>query len=176
MDIVIRQEEPADYPIIFDLIQKAFSTLEISDQTEHLLVDRLRQTDAYIPELSLVACYNKSIVGHIILTKIHIQTKQRTFKSLALAPVSVLPEMQGNGIGSKLIRTVHDIARSIGFESIVLIGHEDYYPRFGYELASTYGITFPFDVPEKNAFVIKFNPKPFSFDEGQVIYPEAFLG
>ena len=175
MEIKIRQENEKDYKCVFSLIEKAFSTIEYSDHQEQFLVERLRKSDAFIPELSLVAEIEDKIVGHILLTKILIQNENQAFNSLALAPVSVLPEFQGKGIGAKLILRSHEIARQLGYESIVLLGHQDYYPRFGYELCEKYNIKLPFDVPAENCMVIELIKGSLEKVSGEVVYQKAFF-
>ena len=132
MKINIRQETPNDYPMVAKVVETAFRNDPFGDHTEHLLVARLRKSAAFIPELSLVAEQESKIVGHVLLTKIKIINDKASSDSLALAPVSVSPEYQRQGIGSQLIRAAHQKAKELGFKSIVLLGHADYYPRFGY--------------------------------------------
>ena len=175
MEIHIRQEKPADYSLVNQLIWLAFRDMAESDQTEHLLVDRLRKSDAFIPELSIVAEMDGKIVGHILLTKIHIQNEQQHFESLALAPVSVLPEFQNKGIGSKLIVQAHKVARELGYKSIVLLGHEAYYPRFGYQRARKYGIQLPFEAPDENCMVIELVEDGLKGVSGMVVYASEFF-
>lgn len=175
MEVLIRQEIQSDRATINDIVQNAFAELEISDQTEHLLVQRLRKSKEFIPELSLVAIVNEKLVGHIILTPIKIKNEKVTTPSLALAPVSVLPKMQRKGIGSALIKSAHQIAIDLGHTSIILIGHEDYYPRFGYLQANEFGINFPFEVPHQNGFVIELVIDSLCDVKGTVTYPPSFL-
>lgn len=171
----IRQEKLSDHKAIFALIEKAFANMTISDHQEHHLVNRLRKSDAYIPELSLVAEVDDKIVGHILLTKLKIKNGDKEYDSLALAPVSVLPEYQGQGIGSQLIRQSHSIATELGHQSIVLIGHEAYYPRFGYLPAHSYDIQFPFDVPKENAMAKELITDSLREVKGMVTYPKEFF-
>ena len=175
MNIKVRQEQPQDYPIVEKVVEAAFADEKMSDQSEHLLVARLRKSKAFVPELSLVAETNGQIVGHILLTKIQIKNDTRTYPSLALAPVSVLPEFQRKGIGSKLILKAHEAAQAVGFQSIILLGHADYYPRFGYERTSRYGIRLPFPAPEENCMVLGLQPEGLEGVSGEVIYPKAFF-
>ena len=128
---------------------------KISDHKEQFLVQRLRKSTAFVPELSIVAEIENKIVGHILLTKIKIKNGQDEFNSLALAPVSVLPEYQGKGIGGMLIQEAHKKARELGYQSIVLLGHEKYYPKFGYKQADFFGIELSFDVPKENCMAIE---------------------
>lgn len=123
MKVRIRTEEKEDYKTVFELIQNAFENEEYSDHREQYLVGRLRNSDAFIPELSLVAEVDNRIVGYILLTKIGIVDDNNSHTSLALAPIAVSPRLQGNGIGSQLIETAHEKARELGFGSVVLLGH-----------------------------------------------------
>ena len=175
MEILIRKELKEDYPFVFEVVKKAFENVVYSDQSEPYLVQRLRVSEAFIPELSLVAEYKKEIIGHIILSKIEIHNADKKFSSLALAPVSVLPSFQSQGVGSQLIQKAHEIAQAMGFESIVLIGHEGYYPRFGYQPAGQYEISFPFEVPKENAMVIELLKGALDHLKGIVVYPKAFF-
>ncbi|SOE20277.1 Predicted N-acetyltransferase YhbS [Spirosomataceae bacterium TFI 002] len=174
MEIKLRQEKPSDFKAVFDLIEKAFRTEKFSDHKEQFLVERLRQSAAFIPELSIVAETEGKIVGHVLFTKLKIKNDENEFESLALAPVSVLPAYQRQGIGGKLIEHGHILAKKLGFSSIVLLGHEDYYPRFGYERADKYGISLPFEVPKENCMVKTLTKKGLEAVSGMVVYPEEF--
>jgi len=175
MEIILRQENKNDFESVFHLIEKAFEKEEYSDHKEQFLVERLRKSDAFIPELSIVAEIDNHIVGHILFTKLQIKNETQTFPSLALAPVSVLPEFQGKGIGSKLVLYGHEIAKSLGYKSVILLGHQDYYPRFGYELCEKYNIKMPFDVPAENCMVIALTEDGLKDVSGEVVYPKAFF-
>ena len=175
MEIKLRQENEKDYKSVFQLIEKAFEHEEYSDHKEQFLVERLRKSNAFIPELSIVAELENKIIGHILLTKLEIKNDSESFESLALAPVSVLPEFQGKGIGSKLILQSHKTAKDLGYKSIILLGHQDYYPRFGYELCEKYNIEMPFDVPAENCMVIVLVENGLAGVSGKVVYPPAFF-
>jgi len=173
--LTIRQEEEKDYRKVFELTEEAFRTMEQSDHQEHFLVERLRKSDAFIPELSLVAENEDGVIaGHILFTKIKIENSSESFDSLALAPVSVKPEFQNEGIGGQLILFGHLVAKELGHQSVILIGHEDYYPRFGYEKTSNFGISFPFDIPEENGMAIELVENGLKNVTGVVKYPKEF--
>lgn len=175
MNVHIRQESPADYPAVEQIIEAAFKTMEHSDQNEHHLVARLRNSIAFLPELSLVVSIDDRIVGHILLTKIKIKNASNSVDSLALAPVSVHPAHQRMGIGGQLIEHAHKIAKTLGFGSIVLVGHEAYYPRFGYQQADKYGIRLPFEVPPQNVMLLELQPNSLQNVHGVVEYALEFF-
>lgn len=120
MNITISQETQNDHQAVFNVIEHAFATEAMSDHQEQFLVERLRKSSAFVPELSIIAEVEEDgqfhIVGHILLTKIRIKNDKKSFESLALAPVSVLPEFHGKGIGGKLITHAHEVARELGFQ------------------------------------------------------------
>jgi predicted N-acetyltransferase YhbS len=175
MKIKIRQEAPIDYPAVFKIIEDAFKTLEISNHQEQFFVERLRKSEAFVPELSLIAIIDDKIVGHIVLSKINIKNEEKEFQTLILAPVSVLPEFQNRGIGSQLINEAHKKAIELGFKSVILVGHEDYYPRFGYKKSVAFGIKQPFDVPEENNLVVELVENGLNDVSGTVEYPRYFF-
>lgn len=167
--MIIRKEERNDYEAVYEVIKKAFEGAMHSDGTEQDLVVRLRDCEAFIPELSLVAEINGTVVGHILFTKVEIGDTVQ----LALAPLAVLPEYQKQGIGQALIQAGHKKASELGYEYSVVLGSELYYPRFGYEPASNYGIRPPFYVPSTNYMVctLQENVREVA---GGVIYSEPF--
>lgn len=175
INITIRQEIPGDLPDILDLVEKAFEDVAESDHQEQYLVERLHDADTFIPELSLVAVNSKgNIVGYILLTKVKIVSADSTTVSLAVAPLAVHPAYQNNRIGGMLIEEAHQTAKAMGYGSAVLLGHKDYYPRFGYRKAIDYDIRFPFDAPQECCMVIELLPDALSGVSGTVHYPECF--
>lgn len=173
--ITIRQEQPSDYSAVFQLIEAAFKTDPHSDGSEQHLVERLRKSQAFIPELSLVAELDGQVVGHLLISKITIKNDEQSQEELSLAPVSVLPQFQGRGIGSALIKKGHEIAANLGFGIIVLLGHETYYPKFGYQQADLVGIRFPFEAPLINCMVVELQANALSKISGTVEYPPEFF-
>jgi len=174
METTIRQEIANDFESVFKLVEEAFKTLQISDHTEQFLVDRLRKSEAFIPELSLVAVDGEKVVGYILLTKVNICNNDKKFEALTLAPVAVLPAYQNLGIGGKLIKQVHAAALKLGFGAVILVGHPDYYPRFGYKKASDFGIRQPFDAPDECCMAIELYEGSLSGITGIVEYSKAF--
>lgn len=165
----IRQETPADYPVVYTLIKDAFASAEHCDGNEQDLAAALRQSTSFVPELSLVAEADGRIVGHILFTKIRIGTSTQ----LALVPLSVLPAFQGQGVGSALVRRGHQIARDLGYSYSVVLGSETYYPRFGYRPAGAFGIAAPFAAPPENFMAIRLRDDAPAV-HGVVRYDPAF--
>ncbi len=175
MRISIRQEKEKDFQAVFSVIERAFKDELLSDCKEQFLVERLRNSVSFIPELSLIAEFDKQAVGHILLTKIKIVNDTHSFDSLALAPVTVLPEFQKQGIGGQMITYAHKKAIELGHKSIVLLGHKNYYPKFGYLPANKFGIEFPFDVPDENCKVLELIENGLKGVAGKVKYPYEFF-
>lgn len=167
--VEIRQENKNDYEEIYNVVKTAFETAEQSDGNEQDLVVALRNSDSFIPELSLVAIKDNKIVGHILFTKIKIGNHEE----LALAPLAVLPEYQKQGIGSKLIQQGHKIAKELGYHYSIVLGSETYYPKFGYVPAIQYGIKAPFEVSNENFMAIKLNDTDVEI-KGIVQYAKGF--
>lgn len=149
--MIIRQERPADRVLVYDVVKTAFSLAEHADGNEQDLVDMLRKSAAFVPQLSLVAEDNGKIVGHILFTEITVNDSIQ----LALAPLAVLPEYQRQGIGAALITQGHETARTLGYGYSVVLGSERYYSRFGYLPSEQYGIKPPFAVPREKYMVCK---------------------
>ena len=167
--IEIRQESQKDYEEVYMAVKTAFETAEHSDGNEQDLVVALRNSDSFIPELSLVAVKEDKIVGYILFTKIKIGNHEE----IALAPLAVLPEYQKQGIGSMLIEQGHKIAKQLGYHYSIVLGSENYYPKFGYIPAIQYGIQAPFDVADENFMAIKLNATDTEI-EGVVQYAKEF--
>lgn len=175
MDIIIRPERNTEYNKTEEIIQKAFLNEEYSDQKEHLLVNRIRKSDAFIPELSLVALnQDEDVIGHILLSKIKIVDGNNKVDSLALAPVSVTPEYQKKGIGSQLIRAALKNAKDLGYHSVIVLGHKDYYPKFNFKPASLWNIQAPFEVPDDVFMALELTPNSLEKVQGVVHYSKAF--
>ena len=167
-NIIIRTESALDYTQVHHLLRAAFN-----QEDEALLVDRLRNSKAFDPSLSLVAVETEDVVGYILFSKIVIGD-HRAHRSLALAPVAVLPEYQSKGIGGKLIEEGLARSRELGYESVIVLGHADYYPRFGFKEADNWNITCPFPVPRENFMALSLNPGGLDSVSGEVRYADEF--
>ena len=176
MNCVIRQESPADYHTVHQLIKDAFQSVPQSNQTEHDIVARLRNSPAFVNGLSLVAELDGVVIAHILLSKVLIKNEDSEFECLSLAPVSVTPKFQKQGVGSQLIKHAHREAKDLGYTAVVLVGHASYYPRFGYVPSIEHNITFPFDSPAVNCMVKELVPNALLNVSGEVEYPKEFFG
>ncbi len=167
--MLIRQETSKDYNDVYNLIKEAFATAEHSDGNEQDLVEALRNGDAFVPELSLVADIDGKIAGHILFT----EGKVGEDTTLVLAPLSVSPKYQKQGIGTSLIKEGHKIAKKMGYQYSLVLGSESYYPRFGYLPAEQFGIEIPDGMPAENFMAIQLqeDAKPI---RGAVTYAKEF--
>lgn len=173
--LTIREEEIKDYNEVEKVVEESFKTAEFSDKDEHNLVGRLRKSNEFIKELSLIAEEENKILGHVLLTKALINGENTSFETLALAPLAVLPEYQKSGIGKILMNKAIERARDLGYKSIVVLGDENYYPKFGFEKASKYGVKAPFEVPDEAYMILELLPGGLNGVSGVVEYSKALF-
>lgn len=174
-NLTIRKEILSDYDGVIELTAKAFETMPFSEGDEDKLVDKLRKAPTFIPELSMVAELDGQLVGHILFTPLVIENGQQQFQSLVLGPVSVLPEFQKQGIGKELILAGHQKAKELGFHSVILIGHPEYYPRFGYKTASGWGLKVAMELPSDDVFMaVELSEGALKNVSGMVVFPPEF--
>lgn len=165
----VRSEEPSDYQKIYEINKIAFG-----GEVEARLVNNLRKTKGFIPQLSLVAEKDGKVVGHILFSIIHINTGADNIPVLALAPMAVLPEYQKQGIGSLLIKEGLIKCKELGHKIVVLVGHPNYYPRFGFTPANERGLKLPFEAPEESFMVYEIIPNSLAGITGTIEYPPEF--
>lgn len=146
----IRPEEPRDYVAVERLTLAAFETFTYPDGSrdpfvkEHYIVHTMRDVPAFVPELDFVGELDGEIVANIIYTKSKVvRTDGSEVTTLTFGPVSVKPELHGQGLGSEIIRHSLTRAGELGFGAVIIVGHPGYYPRFGFKAASEYGLTMP---------------------------------
>jgi len=129
--IIIRNENKGDVSAIAEVTVAAFRTLEISNHTEQFIIEALRAASALT--VSLVAEMHSRVIGHIAFSPLTIS--DGTLNWYGLGPVSVLPEYQRQGIGSALIGEGLSRLKALGAGGCCLVGHPEYYRRFGFENA-----------------------------------------
>jgi predicted N-acetyltransferase YhbS len=169
MDIQIRKETPDDFQQVARLIEMAFRRKNEAD-----LVEKLRHNKKYNSNLSFVAEYNGVVVGHVLFSPIVIRSGDTERESLALAPLSISPEFQKMGVGGRLIEEGLRTARELGYSSVIVLGHPEYYSKFGFVPARKWGISVPFKVPDDTFMGIELQADALLKSGGVVEYPEEF--
>ena len=161
----IRDEVPDDFAIVSEVLTAAFNS-----PGEAGLVDRLR--DKAAPLVSLVAESSGVIVGHILFSPVTIENADALL--FGLAPMAVRPADQRSGIGSALVR--EGIARcvSLGAAGVIVLGHPDYYPRFGFVPASTFSISSAYDVPDEAFMALELSQGSLASIAGVACYHPVF--
>jgi putative acetyltransferase len=167
--ITIRSESPNDYSQISDVIYSAFE-----QKNEVRLVKTLRASPDFIGELSLVAILNNLIIGHILFSKIIIKSEKAEFPALALAPLAVKPEFQNQGIGSKLVEKGLEECKRLNHKIVIVLGHPNFYPKFGFKPANDFGVMAPFAVPNESFLILELTSGALRSVSGIVEYPLAF--
>lgn len=148
MPVAIRQETPADYDEVYELVKAAFTTSTNEGEWDYL--NEVRKKDTFIPELSLVAeDESGKIVGQIVLYKTDITTPNGAVTELLLSPISVLPEYFGRGIARAMMREAFGIAKSMGYTVVLLCGEPDFYHKFGFKGSYEYGVFHAVDKTKK---------------------------
>jgi predicted N-acetyltransferase YhbS len=174
-EITVRAERPEDAPTIADIVMRAYANVAYSDHREHLMIERLRGTAAYIPALSLLAEIGGQAAGHILMTKASIVGGHSSVETLALAPLSIVPDHQSCGLGKRLVRAAKRQAADLGFGSITLVGIPSYYPQFGFEPLSRYPITLPFNAPDDDCMILPLTSHALDGVAGLVQYADGWL-
>ncbi len=166
--LTIRPETGQDYAAIARVTEAAFGK-----PREALMVDAVRSSDGFVPELSLVAELDGVDVGHVMLS--YVELGEDSHRVLELGPMSVVPEHQRTGIGSALVEEAIHRANKRGEPLVLVLGHPTYYPRFGFRPASTLGITPPDPEIRDEVFMAiplrAYHPAL----RGRVTFPPAFV-
>jgi predicted N-acetyltransferase YhbS len=172
-EITIRTEEEKDYQEVITLNEEAFRFNNFTDGKEGDLVRQLRISKVFIPELSIVAEYMNSIVGHILISKVYLEGINSR-EILSLTPMCVKPVFHNKGIGTLLIEEGLKRARELGFDSIIVIGHPSYYPRFGFKLASAFNLKLTFECPDEAFMAQELTPGSLKDTGGVIKLPPEF--
>ncbi|HSL58317.1 MAG TPA: N-acetyltransferase [Acidimicrobiales bacterium] len=168
--IEVRPETPADHVAIRRVVRDAFPGPE-----EAQLVDALRASEVYRPELALVATVDGEVVGHVMVTRAALVDGERRRTVALLAPLAVAPDHQRRGVGAALLAEVARRAAASGEPAIVLEGDPGYYGRHGYEPAARYGIEMPLPSwAPLEAAQVRWLGDPDPSLRGRVVYPPPF--
>jgi len=165
--MTIRLENPEDIPAIRIVNERAFGRPAEAD-----LVDALRRNGK--ASISLVAVDDGSIVGHIFFSLVTIQSKWTELMGIGLAPLAVIPERQNQRIGSMLVEQGLGRCREEGHKYVVVLGHPDYYPRFGFVPAGRFGIKSEYDVADEVFMVMELREGALKGCAGVVKYQPEF--
>lgn len=165
--IEIRAERPEDAAAVRRVNELAFGRAE-----EAALVDALRA--AADPHVSLVATDGDEIVGHIFFSPVSLEPEGQPFAAMGLAPMAVLPGHQRRGVGSELVRAGLGECRRAGRNVVVVLGHPEYYPRFGFRPAGGAGLRCEYPVPDDTFMVVELEPGALAGRRGLVKYHPAF--
>ncbi|TWD83985.1 putative N-acetyltransferase YhbS [Kribbella amoyensis] len=162
---ITRAETTADVAAVREVNLQAFGRTYEPD-----IVDALRADPAaWLPGLSIIATTpDGDVVAHALLSRCHVDD----VAVLSLGPVAVRPAYQRQGAGSAAIRAALDAGREAGEAAVVLLGHLEYYPRFGFEPAASFGITHA-DVTGPNVMALQLDPAR-AMPSGQIRYPAAW--
>jgi len=165
--VAIRREEPRDADAVRRVNELAFG-----EPTEANLVRAL--TAAGAPTLSLVAEKDRYVVGHILFSPVTIETPAGQVTAIGLAPMAVLPDQQRKGIGARLVQEGLAELRRLGHDAVVVVGHPEYYPRFGFKRASQFGLRTEIDCPDEAFMAIELRPGVLAGRAGMVRYRPEF--
>jgi putative acetyltransferase len=163
--LIIEAERPEDRDAVAAVNRAAFG-----GEDEAAIVERLRRDGGVV--LSLVAREHESVIGHILFSALPVEIDGRRVRALALAPMAVLPARQSRGVGSELVREGLRLVSNGDWEAVFVVGHPQYYPRFGFsaDLARKFASPFPGD----HFMAMALKPGALDGDAGSVRYPPAF--
>ena len=163
----IRPETEKDKTAIQQINQSAFETF-----AEATLVDTLREQCH--PIISLIAEEDRKVVGHIMFSPVALN-RSSDIKIMGLAPMAVLPNYQRKGIGAALVQAGLDECKKLGFGTVVVLGHTNYYPKYGFISAVQFGINCEYDVPEDAFMVLELEAGYLAGVKGKIQYHSAFI-
>jgi len=165
--LTIRREAPEDFDAIRHVNEQAFGRAVEAD-----LVDHLRSRG--VLTISLVATQDGEIVGHIAFSPVAVESGPASFEAITLAPIAVLPAHQRQGIGSQLVRAGLEECRQLGHEIVVVVGHPEYYPRFGFAPGKPRGIGCEFEAPDEAWMVLELREGALAGRDGIVKFQPEF--
>ena len=165
--VVIHPETPANRPAVRHVNELAFCQPNEAD-----LVDMLRSGRHMV--LSLVAEFDDAVIGHILFTHVNVESAEACWSAVGLGPMAVLPEHQRHGVGSQLVREGLKRCRHAGYLVVFVVGHPEYYPRFGFVPAPPQGITSPWPVPDDAFMLAELEPGALKGRQGVLKFAPAF--
>lgn len=149
----------------------ALNRLAFNGEEEARIIEALTRDDLVV--LSLVVLEGDKVTGHILFSRLEVEVDGRPVKAVSLAPMAVLPDHQNKGIGSALVRRGLDLLAARGFEAVIVLGHTEFYPRFGFLPETVRHIACPFE--GLDAFMgLELKPGVLAGLSGECRYPAAF--
>jgi len=165
--LTIRPETLEDIDSIRHVNEQAFG-----QEDESRLIEKLRNHG--VLTISLVAVQAGDIIGHIAFSPVAIESRLSSFEAISLGPMAVLPSCQKKGTGSQLVRAGLEECKLLGYEIVVVLGHPDYYPRFGFDPAKPRGIECEYEVPDEAWMVLELQEGALAGRSGVVKYQPEF--
>lgn len=165
--ISVRTEKPEDIAVIHQINAQAFGS-----PAEANLVDALRRNGKAV--FSFVAEDNGRLVGHILFSEVVIESEEGQISGIGLAPMAVSPERQNEGIGSRLVEHGLKACREAGQPFVVVLGHSEFYPRFGFVPASRFGIRSEYDVRDEVFMILELQEGSLADFAGIAKYQSEF--
>jgi putative acetyltransferase len=163
--MIVREESPGDGLQVRKVNEAAFGRADEAD-----LIDGLRKEGFVL--LSLIAVIDAEIVGHILFNRMTVETESGSLDAVSLAPMAVLPDYQRRQIGSELVRRGLDTLRERGERIVIVLGHKEYYPRFGFSSGKARDLASPF--PPEFFMALELAEGALEGVRGTVKYPAAF--
>lgn len=164
--MLVREEQERDHAEVHAVNLAAFET-----PAEAKLVIRLRKEAR--PTISMVAVKGEEVVGHILFSPV-VLSEHESLQIMGLAPVAVAPEHQRKGVGSSLVRAGLKRCKETGYGAVVVLGHPEYYPHFGFVAAARSGVRFAYDAPEEAFMLLELQPGYLDNAQGTISYHAAF--
>ena len=171
--VAVRPEQPGDFGAIAAVVADAFAPKHGPEVAA--LVDRIRSSEHYVPELALLAEDDSGVTGHVMLSWVGLESEARD-RILCLSPMSVRTDRQRRGVGSLLVEAVLGLAEARGEPAVMLEGVPAYYPRFGFERARALGFEPPREGIPDEAFMVRRLSGYEPALAGRIVYPPAFDG
>ena len=176
MKVLIREEVTNDFPKISEvIISDKYREWKDINFNEWTLVNRIRESNYYINKLSLIAEVEGEIVGHIMFTPIRIIDNKTSFNSLRLAPLSIHKNYHKKGIGKQLANYGLGVAEKLNYESVIAIGHPEYFPNLGFMKASNWNIYSQKHLRNEPVFALELVENALAKVKGQIEYCPLFF-
>jgi len=170
MSITFRSEDPSDHSAINELLGGVFG-----GEGEIKLIEDCRVSEEFISQLAIVALDEGKVVGHILFHPVLIETKEGNSSVLTMAPMAVSPDVQNKGVGTKLLTHGLNECKRLGHKIVVVIGHPNFFAKFGFIPAIEKGLEIMFPVPDEAFMVCELEPGALDNISGTVEFPGIFV-